>query len=816
MGHHKQLQMLAHGGAMALALAIGPAARAAEVPVEAAPETTEPTAEAAPEAAAPLPVDDSAGIEEIIVTATKRAQSISEVPMSISAFSGEQLAEKGVADVADLQKIVSGFRYSEGNNGTPIYSIRGVGFNETSLGALANVPVYVDEAPVPFPIMSGGVAMDLERVEVLKGPQGTLFGQNATGGAVNYIAAKPTDQFSSALTLGYGRFQEQTIEGYVSGPLAAGIRGRLAVKAQNSGPWQKSASRDDELGRKNELNARALFDWQASEALKLTLTLSARRDKSDPQALQYSGYRYQLQPAADLDILPVAEQEAVENTPTSRDNRKADWGPRNPRNDAHQQQAALRGDYATGDDSTLTYLGSYAHFKRSMYADPDGLPIENSEGESDGEIDAHSHELRWSGRSFERLQWLVGLNYSNGQVDQYDIIRLGQNSNSYGLVLAPAQQGFPPNPAFHFSAANNDSEQKFVNKAVFAALDYDLSQQFRAHLAARHTKATDDFRGCTTDAGDGVTAAAINGVFGSAIAPGGCITGVADSLATSGTITPQPEYLKRKLDEDNNTWRVGLDYKPADGTLFYVSLSKGYKGGSFPNLSAFSQQQYQPVVQESLLATELGFKTIFREQQLQIDGAVFHYDYKNKQVRGSLDTGVPFGVLPSLINVPKSEQLGAETQLVWRPAAGWTTSLSAVYIDSEIKGDFTSYDDFGGVSNFGGQTLPNTPEWQANADVQYAWSLASGYVPFVGVNAHYEGETYNGFGEDEALKIDSYTLVDLRAGTDSADGRWRATLWVRNLTDEYYWLNQLRIGDTITKVVGMPRTYGVGFTYRFQ
>src|SRR6266849_9773480 len=155
-------------------------------------------------------------IEEIVVTAEKRRESINDVPMSISAITGDQLAEKGINNVADLEKVVSGFRYSEGNNGTPVYSIRGVGFNETSLGALPNVPVYVDEVPIAFPIMTLGVALDLERVEVLKGPQGTLFGQSATGGAINYIAAKPTAALSAAVDLSYeARFGKQEITAFV-------------------------------------------------------------------------------------------------------------------------------------------------------------------------------------------------------------------------------------------------------------------------------------------------------------------------------------------------------------------------------------------------------------------------------------------------------------------------------------------------------------------------------------------------------------------------------------------------------------------------
>jgi outer membrane receptor protein involved in Fe transport len=216
-----------------------------------------------------------------------------------------------------------------------------------------------------------------------------------------------------------------------------------------------------------------------------------------------------------------------------------------------------------------------------------------------------------------------------------------------------------------------------------------------------------------------------------------------------------------------------------------------------------------------LLATEIGFKAFFKDEKLQFDGAYFHYDYQNKQVRGSTDTGFPFGVLPSLINVPKSTEDGLELQADWRPAEGWTVNMNAIYNYSRIKDNFTSYDDFGALRDFAGESLPNTPKVQWNGDVQYAWNLNNGYGAFIGGNASHQGSTFNGFGENNEFRIDAFTLLDLRAGIESPDKRWRATFWVRNATDKYYWINQLRIGDTITKLVGMPRTLGVTFTYWF-
>jgi iron complex outermembrane recepter protein len=783
-------------------------------------------------AADEAPVTAPGQLEEIVVTAEKRRESINDVPMSISALTGDQLEQKGIHSVADLEKVASGFRYSEGNNGTPVYSIRGVGFNETSLGALPNVPVYVDEVPIAFPIMTRGIALDLERVEVLKGPQGTLFGQNATGGAINYIAAKPTNTFESAVTVGYARFNDRTLEGFVSGPLAENLTARLAFDGEYSDPWQISETRGQKLGRKNKLDGRLLVDWQPVDQLKLAFNLTGTQDKSDPQALQYSGYYYQFPPG--VQYLTPAERNAIQNTPLSTSNRAADWGPRTPTNDAHMTQVSLRADYDIWNSIVLTYIGSDAHFNRFEYSDPDGLPIENSEGETRGRISSWSHELRLAGDAFSQsLHWLAGINYDRSKVNQLDTIRLSENSNSKAICtqlfgsLFGAGACSGPFSAFLINNANNVSDQEFTNKAVFGALDFAFTDQLKGHVSARHTKAIDDFTGCSGDIGDNALATAINsftGVLssvglvtggGSTIAPGGCVTGV----LVGPVVTPQPTLIKQKLDESNTSWRTGLDWKIGPNSLLYANVSKGYKGGSFPDLSAFSPDQYLPVVQESLLATELGFKSTFQEQKLQLDGAVFYYDYKNKQVRGSRNTGFPFGVLPALVNVPKSHEYGFEIQAVWKPAPGWTASMNGTFIKSKIDSfnNDRSYDDFTLVTHdFGGQPLPNTPEVLANADLQYEWDLSTGYTAFVGGNVNYESATHNGFGEYEIVKIDPYALLDLRAGVESVDRRWRVSLWAHNVTDKYYWINQLRIGDTITKVTGMPVTYGATLMYRFK
>ncbi|HKR93035.1 TonB-dependent receptor plug domain-containing protein, partial [Novosphingobium sp.] len=187
----------------------------------------QPSEQASKTAPAPAP---EGSVEEIVVTAQKRSESINTVGMSINAASSEQLVKLGVTDISQLAKIVPGFAYNVTAFGLPVYTIRGVGYQESSLAAGPAVSVYVDEVPLPYAAQTLGAPLDLERVEVLKGPQGTLFGSNATGGAINYIAAKPTDSLSYGGRVSYGRFNTADLSGFVSGPLTSTLNARLAVR----------------------------------------------------------------------------------------------------------------------------------------------------------------------------------------------------------------------------------------------------------------------------------------------------------------------------------------------------------------------------------------------------------------------------------------------------------------------------------------------------------------------------------------------------------------------------------------------------------
>jgi iron complex outermembrane recepter protein len=739
-----------------------------------------------PSAPASGPADDQIG--DIIVTAQKRSESISRVPMSISAASGDQLRAVGVTNVGDLQKIVPGFRYTPSAYSTPIYSIRGIGFNESSLGAKPNVSVYVDEVPLPLSILTRGASLDLERVEVLKGPQGTLFGSNTTGGAINFIAAKPGDHFQAGLDISYGRFDAFDLSGFVSGPVSDTLGVRAAVSTTQGGAWQRSYTRDDKHGREDIINGRLLFDWRPADDVRFEFNVNHLHDAGDELAAHL------------IAITPLAPARAfriplVLSYPLApRDNRAADFNPgRDYSRDNDQTQVSIRGDFDVTDSLTVTSITSYLDFGERRDVDPDGLALENIEYTTIASIKNFNQELRVAG-DFGSTKGIVGVNYEKIDVDQVDTGRVTYDTNAYALG--------PANPFFDYF---NSSFQRFDTKSVFGNLDIDLSETLTAHAAARYTRTTIDFSGCTGDSGNGVLARGWNAVFGTNAQPGGCVT--LDATFRAGLVS-------KSLDEDNVSWRAGLDFKPTADLLFYANVSRGYKAGSYPILSASSASQLVPVTQESVTAYEVGFKTTLAARTLQLTGAAFYYDYRDKQVRGRVIVPV-FGPLEALVNVPKSSVRGAELQVLWKPVRGLTANISGTYVDSEIKG-FTNYDPYGVLRDFDGEPFPLTSKYQGDADLAYEFPISSRLDAFAGANLNYQSGTNGGLGRLALLDIDAYALLDLRAGIKASDGSWRLSIWGRNVTNRYYWTIADHIADTTVRYTGKPATYGATLSFRIN
>lgn len=787
-----------------------------------------------PQEAAASPADASpAGIGDIVVTAQKREQRLNDVGMSISAIGSSELAAKGVARAEDLVKVVPSLTVTRTQFDVPTYTLRGVGFFDNSLAAPPTVSMYLDQVPFAYPIMARGAAIDLERIEVLKGPQGTVFGQNSTGGLVNYIAAKPTTALSAGADVSYSRFGLFEGNGFISGSLTPDIRARLAASTSQGGAWQRSATRDDQLGDQRFSRARLIVDAEPTSGLRLSLNLNGWVDHSDTQAGQSVD---DVDPVNGAVVSPalIASRNAQKLHPN--DPRLADW---DPNTDFRRRdwfgQASLRGDLDLGSDPTLTSITAYSYLHRNSLNDGDGTAGRDLVIRLSGHIEDFSQEVRLSGSSFDkRFIWSVGGNYQKDTISDVDTFSINTDGN--GFVI-------PGFGVFHNGVTSADSDIRSI--AGYANADFKLTPNVTLTAGARYTENKNRYVGCTADSGDGELATVFGNVQEFALGiPRSTVAGQCVTLRNDPNTPPasffSPGALDYTLKQHNVSWRGGVNWKPfSDATLLYLNVSRGYKAGSFPLTSANITSQLLPVQQEKLTAYEVGFKTPLGSPNVQINGAAFYYDYRDKQIRGRVST--IFGQLEQLVNIPKSRIWGLELQGTWQPFPGFTANGSGTYVNSRILRnpdgtDFQTYPSRqhadAALIPITGEAFPFTPKLSGNLDLQYQWNLTPGLKALTGVGVTYQDRSKTsltsadpgrpadiGFNattsyNDPTFSIPAYALVDLRVGLQSADGPWRISVWGRNVGNKYYRTSITRVQNTIVRYIGQPATYGITLGYR--
>ncbi len=744
---------------------------------------------------------------DIVVTAQKREQLLSDVGLTINVRTGDELRDLGISSTSDLNKMVPALSIVPSNvglSGAPIYTLRGVGFAEHSISALSAVSVYVDEVPLSYPYMTAGPLLDISRVEVLKGPQGTLYGQNSTGGAINYIANKPTDTFSGGFDMSYGRFNRLELEGFISGPISETLKARLAIKRITADGWQKSRTRpSDRLGEVDQWSGRLLVDWDPSSNFRVRLNLNGWRDHSETLAPQVIGFNPAVGPGAFNNAYPYRNLVADALVTDDNNIRTTDWSTNvDLRNRNSMKQGSARVEWDLSDAVTLTSLSTYTDLKIFAPHDIDSSDFTFYIYTGLGRIKSFNQELRLSGELGDGLNWLIGANYSHDDISAEDI-------------------AFQPNVTIGFfanvNAANPVTESTRKAKAVFGNFDYELTPQLTLTAGARYTDVDLSYEGCTRDV-DGTLAALVR----SGTPVGACVTRhiVTPPIGSFGLVTTG-------LKEDNLSWRVGLNYKPIDGTLIYGLVSRGYKSGDIPTIVALTDVQLQPVRQEELTAFELGFKARI-SRQFQVNAAMFHYRYIDKQLYAQVFQPLLNSTSELTVNVPKGRINGAEIEANWEPVPGLRLRSGIGYTDSKIGKNappqvgIDATPIFPVPSNFlrsftadvSGDPFNLAPKWQANGDAQYEWQIGS-LTAMIGGSATHASSTLQSIGATDVVRLNTHTVFDARIGISNEAAGWHASIWGRNITGERYTVAFLRNFDVTQRFNGMPTTWGASLGYRF-
>jgi outer membrane receptor protein involved in Fe transport len=806
--------------AVAAVPAFAQAAPAAQAPAQTDPNAAQtpttpsaqaPTTPAQTDAAGQGPAAGGYSIGDIIVTAQKREQRLNDVGLSVTAVGGEQLKTRQVTTLTDIAQIVPGLVFSNSASDTPVYTLRGVGFNDTTLGSYPDVSVYLDEAPLPFPVQTKLTGFDLERVEVLKGPQGTLFGNNATGGAINFIASKPTKTFEAGARISYGRFNTIDGEAYVSGPLADNLQARIAGKFTIGDDWQHGYTNNNTTGKVRNYAGRIQLAWQPTDRLRISLDANGWLEKGDPLAVQLIAVR-NPGPGNPVTGYPTAPA----------DPRAADFtADLPPYLDNRLVQGIGRVDWDVTEGLTVTSLTSYTDYKQNMAFDGDGTTLRNADFRFfGGGITSFSQELRLANSGSGPLKFIVGLNYSSDQAR--DTSELDYRNSTINTGTAAFGGIF--RSAFR-------ANQNMKNYAAFANAEYEIGK-ITVKGGVRYTKSDRTANSCflgVAGENSNLPFAPLYTFFANllrsqaglspiTVTPAqtlGCLT-----IDNTGLLGKAPTYLPGEfvgvLNQDNVSFRAGVDYKPRPGLLFYANIAKGYKAGSFPSVAASTTQQSLPVTQESLMSYEAGVKASLIGRTLQANASIFYYDYRNRQIRSKI-ADPNFGLLDALVNVPKSDVKGAEIELTANPGGGFSAYGNFTYIDAEVKTYTGINPETGAVGqNFAGAKLPYTPKFQVGTGFNWDVPITDSVTAFAGADLTYRSATTALIGGSDLFKIKEYGLLDLRAGVKSPDGRWSAQIWGKNVTNSYYWDNVAFFFDTVTRFPGRPATYGITLATKFH
>lgn len=465
------------------------------------------------DAAANTP-EDSGGSTDIVVTARKRSERLLDVPLSVSAATGDQLAARGVTDVAQLEKVSPGFTYQQSWYGSPVYSIRGIGFFDNAVSSSPTVTTYVDQVPLPYSAMARGIALDVERVEVLKGPQGTLFGQNSTGGAANFIAAKPTKDVAAGFDLDLGRFETVNAQAFVSGPLAPTLNARLAVRSESRNDWQKGYAPNDsrfgkapgdELGDRRFQTARLLLAWDPSDKVSFVLGANGWRDKSDTIAPRFMEFR----PTAALNPFNGATYAALTGLPAlPKNNRLAGWdADKDFAHDDYFYQFSLNGTLELSDTLNLISISAYSRYHENSLTEVDGTAFVVGDTRIMADVRSYYQELRLAGEA-GRLNWMLGANYARDESNEIQRSTLRGGTNA----------GVGP---FRYTGNEVRNRQDVDTLSGFASADYKITDSLNLHGSIRYTDQNRSYAGCLADPGNGTLAAAFNFGFGINAVPGG-------------------------------------------------------------------------------------------------------------------------------------------------------------------------------------------------------------------------------------------------------------------------------------------------------
>lgn len=708
------------------------------------------------------------GLEEVIVTAQRREQSIKDVPIAVSAISRDVLEQSATTGVAELAARVPSLTMTAFNLAQPRIFIRGIGSIDDGAAQDNSVAVFVDDVYVARGAGQAFDFLDVERVEVLRGPQGTLYGKNAVGGLVNVVSARPKDQLDWKLQGTYGNYDAVDVRAYLTGPIAASMSGSLAAVARDRSGYARNVRLDRDLEDLQTYGVRGQLLWRAADTVDVLFSVDYNDHSDNGQSRKGEG---------PFTPPPFGSVTAVQTTTDPRESES----PRVTYQDREVMGGLARVDWRLGSgtvtsltayrSSDVNLLDAFTGIGSPPYAVLDTANIE------DEDADQFSQEIRYAfdGLASNRLSGVIGLYYLDETVDRTETAVL---ESVIGRQL-PTVLGSLTGTSASLQHAKNESF------GAFASLTWSLTDVLSATVGGRYTHESKDVRTAVKSIED------------------------IDAIIAA---PPKEEYsITADKSWSDFSPRFLVQWQPNADVSLYASYSTGFKSGGFQGQAPTGAAASTPFDPETAKNLELGLKGYFFDRRLSANLAIFDTKYEDMQVRQNATR--PGETIPiiRITNAGEAKAEGVELELQAQPWDGLNLWASYGRLDSEYVEliDNTGADRSGNPLMFAPKNtvnagarldVPVTERWNVTARAEYRW----------------QDEFYFDPAANAVNLQPSYGLWDASLGLRTVDQRLSVEFWGKNLNDELYRTHVIPfLGDRFA-AYGPPRTYGLRLTWSME
>ena len=705
-----------------------------------------------------LSAQESERIEVITVTAQKREENIQDVPIAINSYTGARLVDSGIENTIDLQVVEPSLVFTTNAAFGQPY-LRGVGTDLFTPGAESSIATFVDDIYQSRTISALQDFYDVQRVDVVKGPQGVLFGRNAVGGAINVYSNKPTDELEGYFSGTIGNFSKTRVEGALNVPLSDGVAWRIAGLISNRDGYTDNIFTGGDVDDEDYYSLRTHLDIALSDDAGLLIT----GNYSNEDSSRSIGSRVDTSEGlAIADMFGAIRPSDVFEVALNEDNSV----------DIETYSLAATLDWNLGDVA-LKSITAYRETDAAMLLDLDASQLDFASNEPMQDSETFSQELQLISQADSSLEWILGLYYLQEDASQ----QLNLSFNFPMLSGVPASQQ-PPNDT-HIQP---DGSVDTTSIGVFGNAKYWLSDAWAISAGLRYNYDERDLDFLQT----------------------------VSSLSTGNVLAASPLVLSDSYEEV--TPRVVVEYSTAEDTLLYFSASRGYKAGGF-NTNVFQPEGFEP---ELLWAYEAGIKSIFWDGRARVNSAFFYYDYKNLQLN-TIPPGSPVGTFQIVINAAQATIQGWEADALFAATDNLELNIGIQLLDARFDSFVATNpnDVAAGEVDRSGDRLPRAPETSINLGARYAW-LVNDREMTLRADYRYESAQFLDIFEDDAVRRGSNSTINAHLSYDFSDNM-SLSLWGRNLTNEETVQSSLRVDGLFGTIqfLAPPRTYGATLKVNF-